>query len=81
MASIREFLPPGIYVSLLNKTCGDSSRNLAFDLSITGCHPGVWEATGTISAVDARTIFQSLPYVRDFSDFVTSVNVLTTVLL
>ena len=81
MASIREFLPPGIYVSLLNKTCGDSSRNLAFDLSITGCHPGVWEATGTISAVDARTIFQSLPHVRDFSDFVTSVNVLTTVLL
>ena len=81
MASIREFLPPGIYVSLQYKTCEDSSRNLAFDLSITGCHPGVWEATGTISAVDARTIFQSLPYVRDFSDFVTSVNVLTTVLL
>ena len=83
MPFIREY-PPGIYVSLLDKTCGDSNRNLAFDLSITGCQPGVWEATGTISAVDVRIVCQSLPHVRDFSDFsdfVTSVNVLTIVLL
>ena len=68
MPFIREY-PPGIYVSLLDKTCGDSNRNLAFDLSITGCQPGVWEATGTISAVDGRIVCQSLPHVRDFSDF------------
>ena len=61
--------PLGIYVSLLDKTFGDSNRNLAFDLSITGCQPGVWEATGTISAVDSRIISQSLPHVREFSDF------------
>ena len=53
--------PSGIYVSLLDKTCGDSNWKLAFVLSITGCQPGVWEAT-------ARIIFQSLPYVHDFSE-------------
>ena len=55
-------------VSLLDKTFGDSNKNLAFDLSITGCQPGVWEATVTISAEDARIVFQSLPHVRDFSE-------------
>ena len=67
LACIREY-PPGIFVSLLDKTFGDSNRNLAFDLSITDCQSGVWEATGTISAEDARIVFQSLPHVRDFSE-------------
>jgi len=75
MACIREYPPPRVYVSLLDKSRGDSNWNLAFDLSITGCQPGVWEATGTISAVDVRIIFQSS------LTFVTSVNVLITVLL